>query len=263
MFPLWTLDSKRIVYSSIREGEVGVYWRAADGTGEAELLASEPYRMIVPLSWSSDGKTLALQRMSLEVPPTQIPLLMRVVAEDSLPPSLSRTPATESDIALLSVEGDRELKPLLADKYLEGDPQISPDGRWIAYVSDEAGQDDVYVRPYPEVNGGKWRISTSGGRGPNWSPDGRELLYKSGDAIMGVSIDSGTAFTAREPQKLFQGNYYYDYLLSRWAIHPNGKQFLMIKTNAQVDDESTEAAPNQINIVVNWFEELKQKVPVD
>ena len=84
------------------------------------------------------------------------------------------------------IYSDQTIKPLLNEKHTETVPQVSPDGRWMAYTSDETGQNEIYVRPFPEVNEGKWQVSTGGGDSPLWSPDGRELFYRSGDTVMVV-----------------------------------------------------------------------------
>jgi Tol biopolymer transport system component len=118
--PLWTPDGKRIVYAFNRENKWGmgdIYWKAADGTGEAEKLASSPGRGLFPWSWSADGKILALYEYT--VSPVQ------------------------SDVGLLSMEGDHARKPLLQGKYWEQDPRISHDGKWIAYSSNESGSFEV------------------------------------------------------------------------------------------------------------------------
>jgi Tol biopolymer transport system component len=261
LFPLWTPDGNRIVYFSYSEKRAGICWRPADGTGEVEFLASGPESIFTPASWSADGKTLALDKFKSDIPLTTVaPLIVAAIERPGV--SLSDAPGTKLDILLLSLEGDRELKTLLADKYIELVPQISPDGRWIAYVSVESDQPNVYVRPYPEVNSGKWPVSTSNGWGPVWSPDGKELFYLSDGWMMSVPIESGTAFKAGVPQKLFKGDYY-DFWTGEGRIHPDGKRFLMIKPTPRKDSESGEAAPDKINIVLNWFEELKERVPVD
>ncbi len=233
--PLWTLDGKRIVYTSSREsvflGKGDIYWKAADGTGDVEKLASSPGRALFPRSWSRDGKNLVV---------------------------FEYTSSMQSDIGLISVEGDHARKPLLQEKYMEKDPRISPDGRWMAYASNESGKYEVYVRPFPEVNKGKWQVSTSGGNTPLWSPDDRELFYRSGDSAMAVPVETEPAFKPGKPTVLFRGTFPgYPGVdtpdFTYWDISSDGKRFLMLK-----DAE----APRKINVVVNWIDELKQRVPV-
>jgi eukaryotic-like serine/threonine-protein kinase len=134
---------------------------------------------------------------------------------------------------------------------------FSPDGHWVAYISDESGRYEVYVQPYPGP-GGKFQISTDGGTEPVWNPKGRELFYRTGDKMMAVDIRTQPSFSAGKPKMLFQGPYvptrasfpYYD-------VSPDGEHFLMIKLN-----ESASSSPlTQIVLVQSWFEELKQKVP--
>jgi hypothetical protein len=144
-------------------------------------------------------------------------------------------------------------------------PKISPDGRWIAYTAMESDHWGVYVRPFPDVNKGKWQVSPGTGIGPLWSPDGKELFYRSPDGIMAVPVDTEPKFALGKPKMLFPDTYIS--LLGggneghAWDIHPDGKQFLMMKLAAVASTEET-SRPN-INIVLNWFEELKQRVPMD
>ena len=164
------------------------------------------------------------------------------------------------------MEGDHKWRPLLQAKYNEAQPQISPDGRWMAYTSDESGQYEVYVRPFPEVEKGKWQVSTSGGDSPLWSRDGRELLYRSGDAVMAVSVKTEPTFSLETPKTLFRGTYVSSDLSSNYDLgyvgHQPGRQAVPDDEANAVDRESAEAeAPRKINIVLNWFEELKQRVP--
>ena len=161
------------------------------------------------------------------------------------------------------MEGDRGKKQLLHEDYDEDYPLISPDGRWMAYQSNESGRYEVYVRPFPDVDrGGKWQISAEGGDSPLWSPDGSELFYRSGESFMAVGVETEPTFNPGKPKVLFRGSYLsaeapLDHTI--WDIHPNGKKFLMIKPPTAAGE--TEAA-RKIIIVTNWFEELKQRVPV-
>ncbi len=237
--PIWTLDGKRILYTSSREsvflGNGDIYWKPADGTGEAEKLASSAGRGLFPRSWSNDGKNL-------------------VVSE--------YTPSMQFDIGLLSMEGDHVRKPLLQEKYSEKDPRVSHNGKWMAYASNESGSYEVYVRPFPDVNKGKWQVSTSGGHSPLWSPDDRELYYHIGDAAMAVPVETELTFQAGKPTVLFRGTNIVstvgmdltDY--TYWDISPDGKRFLMLK-------DAAVQGPRKINIVLNWLEELKQRVPAE
>jgi serine/threonine-protein kinase len=263
LVPLWTPDGKKIVYFSIRQEETGLYWKNADGTGEAELLVSSPDQWLMPWSWSVDGKTLVLTEFSSALSLRVVGLNV-VWALSTAGMSLSRAPGAKSNIGLLSLQDNQKRIVLLQDEFLELDPKISPDGRWIAYTSNESDQKEVYVRPFPDVNSGKWQVSTSGGEGPVWAPNGKELLYMSGDTMLAADVETETTFKADVPRKLFQGNYY-SYLDSSgmWDIHPDGNKFLMIKPTQTADSESTAKTPHKINIVLNWFEELKQRVPVD
>jgi Tol biopolymer transport system component len=240
-YPLWTLDGKRIVFQSDREGSSGIYWIAADGTGDVEPLGSAvPTGESVPFSWSSDGKTLILQ-------------------------ANGRTEAGQLDIEAISMEGDNSRYLLLHEKHNESQPQISPKGRWMAYTSDESGQNEVYVRSFPVIEDGvRWQISTDGGDNPFWSQDGQELFYRCGNAIMAVTVELEPTFAAGQPKFLFRKPYVSPDLAedqNSWTIHPDGKRFLMMKRSST--DEFEDGALRKINIVLNWFEELKERVPTN
>ncbi len=237
--PLWAPDNKRIIFSEDRmERDDGVYWKPADGTGKTELIAIVPNLDIDPASWSDDGKSLVLC-------------------------SADSAAVTSSDIGVLSTDGDHKYKPLLSGKYDEKQPVISPDGRWLAYTSNESGKDEVYVRAFPDVDKGRWPISTNGGSNPLWSPDGRELFYRIGDAVMAVPLQTDPVFNPGVPKTLFQGAYVApgSDRSSVWDISPDGKRFLMMKETGASGEAAAEG-PRRINIVVNWFEELKQRVPI-
>jgi Tol biopolymer transport system component len=129
----------------------------------------------------------------------------------------------------------------------------------MAYSSDELGQMEVYVRPFPDINSGKWQVSTRGGSWPRWSPDGRELFYRNSDAMMAVSVETDPTFKAGVPKELFRGGYFSENR-HQWDLSPDGKRFLMMKE--QTPAGSAGAGPRRINIVLNWLEQLKQRVPV-
>jgi hypothetical protein len=176
------------------------------------------------------------------------------------------------NIAALSMEGERQRKGLLEEKHTETDPQISPDGRWMAYTSDESGQLEIFVRPFPDVDKGMWQVSTNGGHSPLWSPDGKELFYRNDDATIVVPVETDPTFTPGNPEILYQGMYHVLKLanllsITPWDIHPDGNRFLMIKpavvTGEETSETSTAGEPRKIIVVTNWFEELKERVPVD
>jgi serine/threonine protein kinase len=233
--PVWSPDGKQIAFHTHQKDVVGgIYWKSADGTGEDKPVGSVPGLEIFPFSWSGDGRTLLMQSLS-------------------------------NDIGVLSTEGDHKHKPLLAEKYAEINPEVSPNGRWMAYTSNESGQYEIYVRPFPEVDKGRWQVSTSGGHSPLWSRDGRELFYRNGDAVIAVSVKTEPTFSLQTPKILFRGSYFppgstIGMIRSHiWDISPDGKRFLMMKLPGTAPGEG---GPRRINIVLNWFEELKQRVPV-
>jgi serine/threonine-protein kinase len=235
--PIWTPDGKRIAFGSGPLPKTEVYWKAADGTGADERLSSEEQIYQEPMSWSRDGKTLLITMLSL------------------------KTNSFRTNIDALPMEGSHNLKPLLQDNFNETYPKISPDGRWVAYVSDESGKGEIYVRPFPEVNKGKWQVSTSGGDIPLWSPDGRELFYLSYDSVMAVSVETRPTLSFGTPKTLFRLTYIAGntYPGMPWDISPDGKRFLMIKEVGPTGKPAE--APRKINIVLNWIDELKQRVP--
>jgi Tol biopolymer transport system component len=168
--PVWTPDGKRIAFQSNKEGPLNVFWQMADGSGGLERLTTGEY-LQAPHSWSTDGQVLAF----VEIDPT-----------------------TGIDIWVLRL-GDRKAQPFLRTPFNEGKPRFSPDGCWLAYISDESGRYEIYVQPYPGP-GGKWQISTEGGAEPMWNPNGRELFYCSGDKMMAVDIATQPSFSAGKPR---------------------------------------------------------------
>jgi serine/threonine-protein kinase len=239
--PVWSPDGERIVYSS-REKTGGVpnlWWIRADGAGNPQRLA-ESTSVQYARSWRSDGKVLAF---------------------------MQQNPDSTSDILTLSIEGDEksgwkpgEPKPFLNSPFSEINPAFSPDGRWLAYSSNESGTNELYVRPFPGP-GGKWQISTGGGVYAKWSRNGKEMFYRTADSkqIMVVTYTAaGDSFRADKPQLWSPGQFTDVGLGSNIDLHPDGKRFAVLKT------PGTESAVtvNKVNLVLNWFDELKRKVPV-
>lgn len=136
---------------------------------------------------------------------------------------------------------------------------FSPDGKWIAYVSDESGRDEVYVRPYPGPGGGQRRISSNGGSSPVWSPDGKELFYRIENKMMSVAVETTPTFTHRTPVELFEGEYFITRSSLFYHIHPDSDRFLMVTPG----ETETGSSTVQINVVLNWSEEVKARVPRD
>jgi Tol biopolymer transport system component len=236
--PVWTPDGQRIVYSSQEEtGVPNLWWVRADGAGNAQRL-TESKSPQYARSWRPDGKVLAFRQLNSE---------------------------TGYDIMTLPIEGDEksgwkpgEPKPFVNSAFVEEDSAFSPDGRWLAYESNESGSYEVYVRPFPGL-GGKWQVSTGGGDYPKWSRNGKELFYRAADSkIMVVTYTaSGDSFRADKPQVWSPGqfpdrggNYNSD-------LHPDGKRFAVLKAPGTAQA----ATVNKVSFIFNFFDELRRKVP--
>jgi Tol biopolymer transport system component len=223
LVPLWTPDGKRIAYISNSTGPRNIFWQFADGTGGLDRLNTSP-QLSIPGSWSPDGKVLAYSIID---------------------PHMGYDIWTMSPI-------DHKTQIFLQTKFNESAPQFSPDGRWMAYTSDESGRYEIYLVPYPGP-GGKWQISSDGGREPLWNRNGRELFFRNGNKMMAAPINTQQGFSAGTPKMLFQGQYVtLANSTPNYDVTADGQKFLMLKSAVQ---------PTQIDVVVNWFEELKQKVP--
>jgi eukaryotic-like serine/threonine-protein kinase len=224
--PLWSTDGKRVVFQFADQGPLNLFWQPADGSGPAERLSTSKWRQAAS-SVSADGQLLAFTETN---------------------------PTTGSDIWVLRLS-DRSMQPFLRTPASEGGAQFSPDGHWIAYSSNESGRNEVYVQPYPGP-GGKWQISADGGAEPLWNPNGRELFYRNGRKMMAVDVVTQPTFTPANPKVLFEGSYRpTNVALPYYAVTRDAQRFLMVKAN-EAEQPST-----QINVVVNWFEELKRRVP--
>ena len=170
----------------------------------------------------------------------------------------------ESDIGILSLDGDHAVEWLLESDGNQTFTDLSPDGRWIAYESDESGQTEIWVQPFPNVADGRWQISRDGGVAPRWGPDSREVFFQTSGGpgtsvtLMVAENDTEPTFTPGIPRPLFDGPYRMGGLPHGWPfdVSLDGQRFLMIK-EAAVSDQP------QVVLVENWFEELTRLVPVD
>ncbi len=215
-----------------------MYRRAADGTGGNELLVDNRGDQR-PTTISPEGTRLVLDE---------------------------HTPKTAWDLMLLSLDGTPRTEPLLSRPFDERNGVISPDGRWLAYDSNESGQEDVFVRPFPNVNDAYYQISTGGGRTPLWAPNERELFFVKGTSLFSVSVQLAPTFRHGTATRLFDTDsiafdarpQFQGSAIRMYDVSRDGQRFLMLKKSDTPPDES---APAGIILVQNWFEDLKRLAP--
>jgi len=235
--PVWTPDGQRVIFSSQRGGLASggnIFWQAADGTGTVERLTTSDHAQFTT-SVSPDGTRL-------------------VFRDDD--------PKSRRDISMATLDGKGTTESLLRTPFDEENGEVSPDGRWLAYQSNESGQSQVYVRPFPKVDAGRWQISTMGGSRPAWARNSRELFYLDGNnQMMAVPVQTSPAFSAGNPTRVFETHYLTPNNGRTYDVAADGQRFLMIK-GIEGNDRSSGTFPVNIVVVLNWFEELKQRVPV-
>ncbi len=164
---------------------------------------------------------------------------------------------TINDMGILSMEPERTWQPLLATAANEGQPTVSPNGEWIAYNSLETGENEVYIARFQTLED-RQPVSLGGGGEPLFSPEGGELFYQAGDGLMKVTVTTDPDLQLGTPERVFDNGPYISGLARAYDVTPDGQRFLMVKEGALEADAS---AP-RINVVLNWFEELKERVPV-
>ena len=223
----WSPAGDEIAYSSFVTGSFRIMSKAWNGTGEAKTLRSTEV-MKGPQDWSPDYRYLIYETISHE---------------------------TKGDLFYSERHKDGSLgEPVtfLQSPFDEGSPKFSPDGQFVAYVSDESGRDEIYVRTFPGGDG-KWRVSTNGGTAPRWRRDGKELFYVQRTTLMAVTIRTAPRFTAGTPARLFERQML-ESMNPEYDVTPDGKRFL-------VREEPADERPLAIHVVDNWFEEFRRPRP--
>ena len=226
---VWTPEGDRVAFSAVRDGAENIYWQAADASGEPEALTEFPNVSIVPQWFSPDGNLL-------------------LFTESSGP----------RNVSILQLDTG-ESRPLLQSEFNMTNPAISPDGLWLAYESTESGRPEVYVSPFADENAGRTIISTSGGTRPLWSSDGQELYYyvDPGTVMEVPMVDGAPTGTA---EVVVQGTYVAPGPSRHYSVSDDGERFLMIAPGNQTD--TGEPVRPQITVVLNWTQELLERVPI-
>ena len=224
--PIWSPDGKRLLFSWAKSLVLNLYWQPYDGSLPRERLTTSEYIQYAG-SWSSDGKTVALTE--------------------------NHNPLYK--IAMLDVPSGR-VTPFLNSPFNEQYPEFSPDGRWIAYSSNESERDEVCVRPFPGP-GMKHQVSNQGGIQPLWARNGKQLFYRWQDQVWVADVLTEGGFATTKPRLLFEkAGYSSGFPIRGYDLSLDGKRFLMVKLDQRKPTPVTEMI-----LVQNWFEELKQKVP--
>ena len=231
-YPVWSPDGARLAYSESANNPNRVMVIAADGGGEPEILLDDDDRRF-PMSWARDGSALALYRGGI---------------------------GDSRDLEVLPLDSDSAPVPFLGTPAQERGVSFSPNAQWLAYVSNETGQDEIYVRPYPG-SGGQISLSRGGGQEAVWGPDGSELFYRNGDQLMVVDVETGQTFSASAPAPFLAAPYTLDNAAGgggnpNYDISPDGQQFVFVE-----HDSGPQNNP-EINVVLNWHQELLERVPV-
>jgi serine/threonine-protein kinase len=233
-YPMWSGDGERIIFTSSREGDFGLFWQRADGVGTAERLTKvEGVAFDAPNSW---------------VPKTQLF-------------SFIRTKPNETGLWTYSVTDKKPTPFFSLQSSSLSESSFSPDGQWLAYQSNESKSYEVYVQPFP-ATGAKFQITRSGSHHPLWSPNGKELYYVYNQQLFSVSLQTQSGFAFSTPMALPVKGFIQPAGHRQFDITPDGKQFVVIFPPGQAQASNEPRQAPQIQVVLNWFTELQQRVPV-
>jgi tRNA A-37 threonylcarbamoyl transferase component Bud32 len=230
--PVWAPGGRDLLYASNRNGRFALWQKRADGSGSAELLLEDELDIIEGL-WSPDGTWLVYSTIEL--------------AE------------FDQDIYGIRPGVDSVPMPLVVTGFQESGPTISPDGHWLAYRSNESGRDEIYVRPFPNTDGGRWQVSKAGGTEPLWSHSGRELFYVDGTgSLVAVTVMADPSFSTGQETTLFDGSNprWVDPSRRYYDVTSDDQRFVMVRTAGLAGGTSQ----SHVVIIDNWFEELREKM---
>ena len=234
--PQWRPDGETVTFASRRAGDLDLWSKRADGVGQAELLVDLEPGIVLGV-WSADQEWLVL----------------RAAGRAGF--------LGARDILAMRPGVDTVARSLMVSEYSEQGPILSPNGQWLAYSSDETGRDEVFVRPFPDVTGGKWQVSTEGGIRPLWAHNGEELFFVNEQTreMMVAEIQAASSFQW-ETRTLFAFPSGYRVLANSdfYDIDLADQRFLMARTHSEDGDGS---ARPELVLVQNWFEELRARLP--
>jgi serine/threonine-protein kinase len=176
--------------------------------------------------------------------------------------SIPGSASGDLDIGLIPLTGDRNVSLLLTTEFIEGFPTLSPDGRWLAYQSNESGRFEIYVRPFPDFDTRRWQLSTDGGELPQWAPDGSALYFVGPSQMMRVAVEAAPTFSWRTPEAILERGAYTlrTRSFSSFGLSTDGQRFLLIKP---VATDATANAASELVIVQDWLGELERRTAAD
>ena len=229
--PTWSPDGRQVAFIRDTANSSVVYARPADGSGPERLLARID-RMIQEVTWSPEGHWLVLRT--------------------------DNTQAGAGDLVGVRLGGDSTPVPLVASAFSEFHPAVSPDGKWLAFTSNESGNNEVYVRPFPDTRGGRWQVSNGGGLEPAWAPQGRELYYVSPNGhLMAAEVRTNPTFSVAGTSTLFDvSGFFTDLFHQAYAVEPSGRSFLVFAPRRQ----AVERRSPPVVWVDGWFRDLEARL---